>query len=104
VRMPFGRYKGYAVEDLPEDYLTWLWESCDLREPLCSAVQKALSEDGAVSRSTDLPADLRPVAQEIVSIGYRLLALRLHPDHASGDHKAMIRLNAARDWLRKQAA
>src|SRR4051794_30706095 len=104
MRMPFGKFKGYAVADLPADYLTWLWETCDLREPLRSAVQKALSsEDGALARSSDLPPELRPVVQEIVSVGYRLLAMKLHPDQG-GDHQRMTRLNQARDWLREKAA
>jgi hypothetical protein len=104
VRMPFGKFRGFQVADLPEDYLTWLWETCDLREPLRSAVQEALSsDDGALVRSTDLPPELKPVVQEIVSVGYRMLAMKLHPDQG-GNHKEMTRLNAATEWLRKIAA
>jgi hypothetical protein len=107
VKMPFGKYRGCQVEDLPREYLEWLADQDWLREPLASAVAEALSDRwdaGAVSRSTDLPADLRPVAQELVSIGYRALAQRLHPDHAGGDHKQMAQLNAAAAWLREKTA
>jgi Putative quorum-sensing-regulated virulence factor len=90
VRMPFGKFKGFQVQDLPRDYLEWLMENCDLREPLASAVEGAL-DDGALSCSSDLPPELRPVVQEIVSVGYRMLALKLHPDQG-GDHKQMTRL------------
>lgn len=30
VRMPFGKYKGRAMEDIPSDYLHWLAENMDI--------------------------------------------------------------------------
>src|SRR5262249_2822674 len=104
MRMPFGKFKGRAVDDLPREYLEWL-ASIDLREPLASAVEAALddAENSLPARSAELPAELRPVAQELISVGFRALALKLHPDHG-GTHAEMTKLNAARDWLREQTA
>jgi len=103
--MPFGKFKGRAVDALPREYLEWLMNNVDLREPLASAVEAALDdeEDSVPARSADLPVELRPVAQELISVGYRMLALKLHPD-AGGGHEAMTKLNAARDWLRERIA
>lgn len=30
MRMPFGQYRGEEVEDLPTDYLEWLYENVEL--------------------------------------------------------------------------
>lgn len=29
MKMPFGKYKGMRIEDIPSDYLRWLASSCD---------------------------------------------------------------------------
>lgn len=38
MRMPFGKFKGVELGDLPDDYLAWLTTLHDLRDPLRSAV------------------------------------------------------------------
>ena len=43
MRMPFGKFRGELVDLLPDDYLEWLAETVDLREPLRSAVHEALA-------------------------------------------------------------
>src|SRR5262245_5732357 len=80
VRMPFGKYKGFDVEDLPRSYLEWLWEHVDLYEPLRSEVEDALGHDGPRPCASSLPVELKPVAQEIISTGYRLMSMKCHPD------------------------
>jgi len=40
------------------------------------------------------------LALEIISIGYKVLATKMHPDKG-GSHEAMQRLNAARDLLKE---
>ena len=32
--MPFGRHKGKAIKDLPDDYLAWMLENADLKNNL----------------------------------------------------------------------
>src|SRR5262249_31191757 len=95
--MPFGKYKGHEVDSLPREYLRWLTENCALREPLATAVEDAL-DAGALARSSPLPAELKPTVREIISVGFRMLAMKLHPD-LGGDHRQMVKLNAAREWL-----
>jgi hypothetical protein len=32
--MPFGKYKGQALANVPAHYLLWCYENIDLRDPL----------------------------------------------------------------------
>jgi hypothetical protein len=41
MKMPFGRWRGFELEDLPPEYLNWLLRR-DLREPLRSEVSYEL--------------------------------------------------------------
>jgi hypothetical protein len=45
----------------------------------------------------------RKLALELIDIGYKALATRLHPDHAGGSRIAMRRLNRVRDELKSVA-
>jgi hypothetical protein len=41
-QMPFGKYKGTRIEEVPDDYLCWLKAETELREPLRSVVDREL--------------------------------------------------------------
>lgn len=110
MRMPFGKFKGVALEDCPLDYLFWLSENIDLREPLCTAVHRQI-EIRATSREplaysqrgiSVNPEDARLVKQ-IVDAGYRTIAARIHPD-VGGSTVEMQRLNTIVSSLRSQLA
>jgi hypothetical protein len=45
--MPFGKYKGMPVSELPLDYLRWLSENCELRGELIAAVDFAINGPSA---------------------------------------------------------
>ena len=34
MKMPFGKYHGCELDELPDSYIKWLWRKVDLREPL----------------------------------------------------------------------
>ena len=97
--MPFGRYRGAPLEQIPDDYLEWLVALSDLREPLRTHVaheyQRRFGEGAAV------PAGVLDAGAEIVAVGYRAVATRHHPDHG-GSTEAMQHVNAAAAWLREQ--
>jgi hypothetical protein len=59
-------------------------------------VQERQSRDDEVKLHRDL-------AEELIDIGYRALATRLHPDRG-GSKDAMARLNRVRDELKATAA
>lgn len=84
--MPFGKYKGTPVEDLPADYLTWLWENVDLREPLRTVVENALSRQWSSP-----PASPQVTRGDLKAI-YRRMACKWHPDHG-GSSDAMAAVN-----------
>jgi hypothetical protein len=98
MKMPFGQYK-HSLSSLPDDYLDWL---CTIaHEPLLSHVQKEIRRRYVHQAAPhSAPAVPLSMARRIVTCGFRHLAQELHPDHG-GDHRAMLELNAAHDWLRK---
>jgi hypothetical protein len=107
-RMPFGKFKGQLLRELPDDYLCWLRTECDLREPLRMRVEREYQRR-IQPRSRTRPAPMAPVALPpalqqtavaIVASGFRALALRRHPDHG-GSHEAMIQLQRAREALER---
>lgn len=102
-RMLFGRYKGYLLTELPDDYLSWLVYGIPLREPLFSAVHAEWGRRGeqeATSYRKGVPKFIDPdVVAEIIDAGKRTLALRHHPD-IGGDLTAMQEINVCSDWLR----
>jgi len=104
--IPFGKFKGKRVKDLPDSYLSWLCDQDWLREPLLSAVTEEYDRR-CHERANDrcyqprlLPVAVSQVAESIVSVGYRQLSRKLHPD-VGGSHEEMLALNAAADWLRR---
>ena len=100
MKIPFGKFKGCALEDLPDDYLTWLL-SIELREALHSAVESE-RERRIFSQECTGIVNVKFI-DEVVTAGVRALARRYHPDTANGSHQAMISINAAADWIRSQA-
>ena len=106
--MPFGKFKGIAVEDLPDGYLCWLaGEEVELRGQLAFEVQREYARrlhqaeprsQGATIRIA--PADVE-LTRLVVDRGYRAAALLFHPDHG-GDPAMMVRLNNLAESLRGQ--
>ena len=96
--MPFGKYRGAYISDLPNDYLFWLASLPDLRRPLRYAVevevQHRLHAAPAVA-TVSVDGDL---VVALVEAGRRALALRLHPDRG-GDGELLARANDAADKL-----
>ena len=89
MEMPFGKYKGEDVEDLPESYLRWL-TSIDLYGSLREAVYEAL---GKPDPQKQLPAQIQLV--------YKQIAKRWHPD-TGGSDEAMTAVNEFYEELQKQ--
>jgi hypothetical protein len=110
VSMPFGKYRGWLLSDLPEDYLAWL-RTRDLHEPLRSCLELEWErrmnaarrpsaprpEPGAVR----VPPEDFAMFRELVHTGFRQMALRFHPDHG-GRAEDMRKLNSLMEKLREQ--
>ena len=101
--MPFVRYRGRRLGEVPDDYLGWLFSLDDLREPLRSAVDREWRRHVQSEPSTTLATlvlDAVPIADELVTAGYPTLTRRHHPD-AGGDPRAKVLVNTAASWLRE---
>lgn len=100
--MPFGKHKGEPIDELPDGYICWLL-TIELREPLRSAVENEAHTRGldtSGTRCAIVPPAAIVVARRLVDVGYRRLAVELHPDKG-GSTEAMVQLNAAVEALRE---
>lgn len=84
--MPFGKFSGLPLADIPTNYLSWLL-SLDLREPLKSGVW---SEYRRRVDAQEAPAALD---MDRVKRIYRTLAMEFHPDRQGGNGDVMKGIN-----------
>lgn len=93
--MPWGKYRGMPINDIPPDYLAWLLRNCDLQPHLKAAVQRAYERHCRPHEShTGTAVAIAPLVRK----WYRRMALEYHPDKR-GDHESMKIVNRARDIL-----
>jgi Putative quorum-sensing-regulated virulence factor len=104
MRMPFGKYKGSRLEDVPLEYISWLIDQDFLRDPLRSAVEEEYDrrtnpeDDDEDPGPIPIPVNLNLV-EELLNVGFRVLSKKYHPD-LGGSHQAMTELNHCIEWLR----
>jgi Putative quorum-sensing-regulated virulence factor len=92
--MEFGKYKGYPLREVPDNYLEWLIESYERNVRLWrSELDRRASE--AEANQTWL--------QRLISAGYKALAVKHHPDHG-GLEEDMKAINAANERLKAMVA
>jgi putative quorum-sensing-regulated virulence factor len=56
IAMPFGKYKGRLIRDIPEDYLEWFADNVKAKPFLTEAVAKALGRQGQAQKSKSVPS------------------------------------------------
>jgi hypothetical protein len=80
--------------------------SNERRKPLHEAITRVNVERFAEERriKQEEIKTHREMALELIDLGYRALATRLHPDRRGGSREAMTRLNAVRDELKSVAS
>jgi Putative quorum-sensing-regulated virulence factor len=106
--MPFGRYRGWRVDDLPDDYLNWLL-TIDLRSSLHvrEEYDSRRRRRENLSSVSDFAIRLQPydlaLARRVFDAGDKALAKKLPPD-LGGDAEEMKRLNAFVESVRLQFA
>src|SRR5215204_6587463 len=95
-RMPFGKYKGESLSDIPLHYISWLLEQEFLKEPLRGWLEDEYEErtdpppDEERAKPIPIPIDLNLV-EELHAAGFRLLSKKYHPD-LGGDTAKMTAL------------
>jgi uncharacterized protein (DUF3820 family) len=97
--MPFGKFRGADLAEVPDAYLEWLC-TIELRQPLLGAVLNEVQERG-------LTTDQRPTASGLdpdkVKATYRELSLQFHPDRPGGTKEAMQAINLFYERLKDRA-
>jgi len=105
MRLPWGKYKGRALSAVPASYLCWLLEETDIDAYYRAAIRAELVDRLALAPEPAVlagpPELLAATFKELLALGYRTLAPRVHPDRG-GDLARMQQLNACRDWCRTQ--
>jgi hypothetical protein len=104
--MPFGKFRGRDLRDVPDSYLEWLIDNLNLDGWLLTAVRRELQsrDDDEPSRGyrhqetrhppPPDPADLRAV----VGRWHRQLSMAYHPDRG-GSNEMMRVVNAGKDLI-----
>jgi hypothetical protein len=90
--MPFGKYRGVEIDDIPFSYLDWLWNNVNLGKQLRYEVAKALFSPN--------PTDCVDVISlvDIITV-FRKMAFKWHPDRG-GTNEAMQAVNEFYEELR----
>jgi hypothetical protein len=90
--MPFGKFKGQAVGDLPPDYLEWCLANVkDLNPWLRSAMSEAIAAAKFGERVDSAPPVVARVEQGLKG-WYRRMSLKYHPDRG-GSNEAQVVVN-----------
>jgi uncharacterized protein (DUF3820 family) len=115
VVMPFGKWAGYDLGEIPDDYLEWLQTRDNLKPRLRREVEYQLGLRGIPyesaynwsppPRSEHVLPPMEPAERQLLSrlviAGYRALSLKLHPD-AGGSTAEMQTLNLLMERLRRE--
>jgi len=103
--IPFGKYKNYPIEHLPDEYLRWLYFQDFLKPDIEQAVKMEVYDrwpgkfelrlSSCLAKTSDgKQAELK----RAVSAVYRELAMKFHPDHG-GNVEAMKAINLFKEKL-----
>ena len=101
MRMPWGKFRGEDLGDVPASYLAWAVEEATISRDLRTAIRDELARRFSLASppppgNESIPTALRPIAQELVKAGFRRLALVHHPDHGGSVDSMRLVLEASR--------
>lgn len=91
-KMPFGKYKGWSIEDIPTTYLVYGLEEFELPEELRNEFLFNLFV------RLELPFERLDISDFKIKGIYRELSKKYHPDKGGSD-QAMAAINDFRDRL-----
>jgi hypothetical protein len=100
--LTFGKYRGYALINIPSGYLQWCLRECEsLDDWLRPYIRRELASRGVDSRPPQTRTPPPPAVdwQALIKRWHHDLVMRWHPDR-SGSHEAMCAVNDAVERLR----
>jgi uncharacterized protein (DUF3820 family) len=96
MEMPFGKYRGQPIAEIPTAYLKWL-----LTIDIWSDLRYSVTEELELRREGfDRGPKQTPAPTVDVAGWYRQLSMRFHPDRG-GSKEAMQAVNAAKELLER---
>lgn len=101
--MPFGKYKGWHLSDVPVDYLEWLVTWNGLRDSMRYEVQQELRRRfGTRSYGTRAPPEPKEarIGVDVADVWRRKMAFEFHPDRG-GTVEGMRAINRGYEYLRE---
>lgn len=99
MRMTFGKFKGYCLDDLPDDYLIWL-TSIELRHPLSYYVSAEIFRRRLEPNHREEPRAIGLDTGKVKKV-YRSLAFQYHPDKIGGNGDVMKGINLFYEAIRQ---
>lgn len=101
VRMPFGKYRGYLLADIPDGYLLWVLREVDIESPILEEAIREELERRRVRAPDSKPAGSVVNVRSAVATWFREMAMCYHPDRTLDNGAAMKAINHAHERLRE---
>ena len=96
-KMPFGKFKGETIDEIPSTYLVYALEKFEM--PL--ELEEGMREELIVRFDLFTPSSRQassPIDKKINS-AYRIVSKKYHPD-TGGSHEAMTAINEFKSLLK----
>jgi hypothetical protein len=102
--MPWGKYKGYDIEDVPLSYLCWVLEegsnvSALLMQSIREEVSSRLDIRPQVITVRSAQQEMPQQLMSMIEDWWRSALLKVHPDKPGGSVEATKQLNRIHDDL-----
>lgn len=104
--MPFGKYRGEFLTEIPPNYLRWLLRECDsidsyLRRRVEEELYRRSDRDTKLQQEQPQqpPVDFKAILSRV----HKEMAMRFHPDRG-GHVEAMKAINCVMDRLKELTA
>jgi uncharacterized protein (DUF3820 family) len=79
-KFPFGKYKGYAIDQIPLNYIVYALENMDLPKELNDQLKEILIIELSLEINQNFDA----------KIAYRHMSKKYHPDMGGSDYAMQI--------------